>query len=145
MPTTTHLPKGGDVFMIRGLEALNLFTANAKRLAAFYRDKVGLKVSFEGMMGENEEIYELKLGKGPNLYIIDHSKVKGKNKNPDRIIFNMEVDDIKKEVARLKRAKVKQIQPTYHVEGYGWISTFADVDGNYFQFVQVRSTPAKKK
>lgn len=131
--------------MIRGLEAVNLFTANAKRLATFYRDKVGLKVSFEGMMGKNEEIYELKLGKGPNLYIIDHSKVKGKNKNPDMIIFNIEVDDIKKEVARLVREKVKQVQPTYHVEGYGWISTFADVDGNYFQFVQVRPTPAKKK
>ena len=131
--------------MIRGLEALNLFTSNAKRLAAFYRDKVGLKVSFEGMMGKNEKIYELKLGKGPNLYIIDHSKVKGKNKNPDMIIFNIEVDDIKNEVARLKREKVKQTQPTYHVEGYGWISTFADVDGNYFQFVQVRPTPAKKK
>lgn len=92
-------------------------------------------------MGENdEEIYELALGKGPNLYIIDHSKVKGKNKNPDRIIFNVEVDNIKKEAARLKKAKVKQIQPTYHVEGYGWISTFADVDGNYFQLVQVRSS-----
>lgn len=131
--------------MIRGLEAVNLFTANAKRLAAFYRDKVGLKVSFEGMMGKNEEIYELKLGKGPNLYVIDHSNVKGKNKNPDMIIFNIEVDDIKKEVAKLVREKVKQVQPTYHVEGYGWISTFADVDGNYFQFVQVRPTPAKKK
>lgn len=130
--------------MIRGLEALNLFTSSAKKLAAFYRDKVGLKVAFEGMMGENDEIYQMKLGKGPSLYIIDHSKVKGKNKNPDMIIFNIEVDDIKKEVARLKRAKVKQIQPTYHVEGYGWISTFADVDGNYFQFVQVRQTPKRK-
>lgn len=131
--------------MIRGLEALNLFTENAKRLAAFYRDKVGLSISFEGEMGDGDEIYELNLGRGPNLYIIDHSKVKGKNKNPDRVIFNIEIDDIKKEVRRLVRAKVKQIQPTYHVEGYGWISTFADVDGNYFQFVQVRPTPTKKK
>lgn len=129
--------------MIRGLEALNLFSENAKRLAAFYRDNVGLKVAFEGEMGEGVEIYQLALGKGPDLYIIDHSKVHGKNKNPDRIIFNIEVDDIKKEVARVKRAKVKQIQPTYHVEGYGWISTFADVDGNYFQLVQVRPTPKK--
>ena len=131
--------------MIRGLESLNLFTENAKKLAAFYRDKVGLKVTFEGEMGENnEEIYQLALGKGPNLYIIDHSRVKGKNKSPDMIIFNIEVDDIKKEVARLVRAKVKQVQKTYHVEGYGWISTFADVDGNYFQFVQVKPTPKKK-
>lgn len=131
--------------MIRGLESLNLFTGNAKKLAAFYRDKVGLKVTFEGEMGENnEEIYQLALGKGPSLYIIDHSRVKGKNKSPDMVIFNIEVDDIKKEVARLKRAKVKQVQPAYHVEGYGWISTFADVDGNYFQFVQVKPTPKEK-
>ena len=127
--------------MIRGFESLTLFSESAKKLAAFYRDKVGLKVGIEAVMGENdEEMFELKLGKGPNLYVIDHSKVKGKNKNPDRIIFNLEVDDIKKEVARLKKAKVKQVQPTYHVEGYGWISTFADVDGNYFQFVQVKAS-----
>lgn len=127
--------------MIKGMESLTLFSESAKKLAAFYRDKVGLKVKFEGAMGENdEEIYELTLGKGPNLYIIDHSKVKGKNKNPDRIIFNLEVDNIKKEVARLKRAKVKLVQDTYHVEGYGYIATFEDVDGNYFQLVQVKSS-----
>lgn len=131
--------------MVRGLEGLNLFTENAKKLADFYKDKVGLKISFEGKIGENnEEIYELKLGKGPNIYIIDHSRVKGKNTNPDRIIFNIEVDNIKNEVTRLKKAKVKQVQATYHVEGYGWICTFADVDGNYFQLVQVRPTPSKK-
>lgn len=125
--------------MIKGLEALNLFTSSAKKLTAFYKNKIGLKVAFEGVMGDNSDVYELKLGKGASLYIMDHSKVKGKNKNPDRIIFNIEVDDIKKETARMKKAKVKQIQPTYHVEGYGWISTFADVDGNYFQLVQVKA------
>lgn len=125
--------------MIRGIESLGLFTQNAKQLAAFYRDKVGLKVKFEGEMGENdEEIYEMNVGKGTTLFIMDHSKVKGKNKNPDRIIFNLEVDNIKKEVARLKKAKVKLIQDIYHVEGYGYIATFEDVDGNYFQFVQVK-------
>jgi len=125
--------------MIKGMESLTLFSESAKNLAAFYRDIVGIKISLEAEMGEKgEELYELKLGKGPNLYVIDHSKVKGKNTNPDRIIFNLEVDDIKKEVARLKKAKVKQIQDTYHIEGYGWISTFEDIDGNYFQFVQIR-------
>ncbi|OGD93192.1 hypothetical protein A2697_01425 [Candidatus Curtissbacteria bacterium RIFCSPHIGHO2_01_FULL_41_44] len=125
--------------MIKGMESLTLFSESAKNLAAFYRDIVGIKIGLEAEMGEKgEELYELKLGKGPNLYVIDHSKVKGKNTNPDRIIFNLEVDDIKKEVARLKKAKVKQIQDTYHIEGYGWISTFEDIDGNYFQFVQIR-------
>ncbi len=126
--------------MIRGIESILLFTENAKRLAAFYRDVVGLKVDFEAEMGENnEEIYGFKIGKGPGLSVIDHSKVKGKNTQPDRLIFNLEVDDIKKEVSRLKKAKVKVVQSTYHVEGYVWVCTFADVDGNYFELVQVRA------
>jgi len=126
--------------MILGLEAVNLFTENAKKLASFYRDKVGLKITFEGEMGDqDEEIYELELGKGPNLYIIDHSKVKGKNTNPDRIIFNLEVNNIEKEVTGLKKSGVKVVQDTYHVEGYGHIATFEDIDGNYFQLVQVRA------
>ena len=65
--------------------------------------------------------------------------MKGKNKNPERYMINFEVDDIKKEVKRLDKAKVKKIADTYHLEGYGWVVTFADIDGNYFQLVQVRA------
>lgn len=127
--------------MIRGLESLGIFSENAKRLAAFYKDKVGLKVKLEAEFGEKgEELYEMNVGKGTTLYIMDHSKVKGKNKNPDRIIFNLEVDNIEKEVKRLTKAKVKKVQDIYHVEGYGYIATFEDVDGNYFQFVQVKAS-----
>ena len=126
--------------LIKNLESLTLFTQNAKKLAGFYRDKVGLKVKFEAVMGENdEEMYDMSVGKKSGFYIIDHSKVRGKNKQPERIIFNLEVDDIKKETARLKKAKVKVVQDTYHVEGYGYITTFADLDDNFFQLVQVKA------
>jgi len=126
--------------MISGLESLGLYSQNAKKLAEFYRDKVGLKIKMEAEFGENnEELFEMATGKGAALYIMDHSKVKGKNKEPERIIFNLEVDDIKKEVARLKKADVKLIQDTYHVESYGYIATFEDIDGNYFQLAQVRA------
>ena len=126
--------------MIRGIESIILFSESAKRLAKFYREVVGLKQTMAAEMGENNENYfGFKIGKGPELGIMDHSKVKGKNKNPERMIFNLEVDDIKKEAKRLIRAKAKKVQDIYHVEGYGYIATFADVDGNYFQIVQVRA------
>ena len=126
--------------MIRGIESILLFSENAKKLAKFYREVVGLKQTMEAEMGEGDENYfGFKIGKGPELGIMDHTKVKGKNKNPERIIFNLEVDDIKKEAKRLKAAKAKKIQDVYHVEGYGYIATFADIDGNYFQLVQVRA------
>lgn len=126
--------------MIRGLESTNLFSENAKDLAAFYRDKVGLKAGTEAEMGDaGEELYEFVLGAGPNLYIIDHSDIKGKSKEPKRVMLNLEVDNIENEVKRLDEAGVKKIRDTYHVEGYGYIATFEDTDGNYFQLAQVRA------
>ena len=63
------------------------------------------------------------LGKGAGLFVMDHSKVKGKSKLPDRVMFNLEVDDIEKEVKRLKKEKVKIVADTYHVENYGFVAT----------------------
>lgn len=127
--------------MVRGIEGVNLFSENAKKLADFYKEKVGLKTSIEAEMGENgEEVYGFEFGEGAGLNIIDHSKVKGRNSQPKRIMFNLEVSRIEEEVERLDKAGVKKIQDTYHVEGYGYIATFEDADGNYFQLVQVRES-----
>ncbi|OGM04712.1 hypothetical protein A2715_01330 [Candidatus Woesebacteria bacterium RIFCSPHIGHO2_01_FULL_39_32] len=127
--------------MIRGLESIILGSGNATKLAKFYKEVVGLSVTTKAEMGEGKtkaNVYSFEFGKTSDLYIMDHSKVKGKNRNPERYIVNFEVDDIKKEAKRLEKAKVKKIADIYHLEGYGWIATFADIDGNYFQLVQVR-------
>jgi len=127
--------------MIKGLESVNLFSENAKALAEFYEKNVGLKASVEAEIGEgNDNLYGYEWKGKSGLYIIDHSRVKGGNKEPERIMFNLEVDDIEKEVARLDGAGVKKIQDTYHMEGYGWIATYEDLDGNYFQLVQVKAS-----
>ena len=126
--------------MIRGLEAVLLSSQSAKKLAKFYKEVVGLKQGEVMEIGdEGEKAYDFPL-KGAAIYILDHSKVKGKNKNPERVMFNLEVSDMEKEVKRMKKAKAKVVQDTYHVQGYGLITTFEDPDGNYFQFVQVRSS-----
>ncbi|OGM21695.1 hypothetical protein A2714_05350 [Candidatus Woesebacteria bacterium RIFCSPHIGHO2_01_FULL_38_9] len=127
--------------MIRGLDSITLFSGNAKKLAEFYEKKVGLKNTGVYEMGDKgEEAYMYEFKKGSGFSILDNSKVKGKNKNPERFLFNLEVDDIKKEVPRLKKAGVKVVAEIYHVEGYGWLATFEDLDGNYFQLVQVRAS-----
>lgn len=125
--------------MIRGLEAVLLASESARELAKFYREVVGLKQGEVMEIGDQgEEGYEFKL-KNTALYVLDHSKIKGRSKQPERVMFNLEVSDIEKEVKRLKKAGAKVVQDTYHVEGYGLITTFEDPDGNYFQFVQVRA------
>src|SRR3989338_2997321 len=125
--------------MIRALEAVLLSSDDAANLAKFYREVVGLKQSAEMEIGDKgEKGYDFDI-KGTGLYILDHSGIKGKNPQGARVMFNLEVDDIEKEVARLDSANVIKVQDTYHIEDYGLIATFEDVDGNYFQFVQVRA------
>lgn len=128
--------------MIKSIESISLFSENARNLADFYREKVGLKLSMEAEIGdEGENLYGFEFEKGPGLYIMDHSKIKGKQKEPERIIFNLEVENIEGEVEKLDTAGVKKIQDTYHMQNYGYIATFEDLDGNYFQLVQIKSTP----
>jgi predicted enzyme related to lactoylglutathione lyase len=95
-----------------------------------------------GEMEGGDEVYGAHWKQGSDLAIVDHSKVTGKNRQPERYMINFEVDDIEKEVARMKKNKVKLVTDIYHVENYGRIATFEDIEGNYFQFVQVR--PNKK-
>ncbi len=128
--------------MIKGIEGILIGSKSAKKLSDFYKNKVGLKLTFEAVIGEGKNETEMYLFemKGCSLYITDHSKVKSKSKNPDRIIFNLEVDNIEKEVKKLDKAKVKKIKDIYHMEGYGKIATFQDTDGNYFQLVKVKES-----
>lgn len=123
--------------MIKALDGILLSSEDSQRLADFYKEKVGLKCTMEFEMGDKGE-------KGfyfedVKLYINQHSEVHGKTKEPERVILNLETEDIDEEVARLDKAGVKKIKDTYHVEGYGLIATYQDVDGNYFQVVQVRA------
>ncbi|MBI4036074.1 VOC family protein [Candidatus Daviesbacteria bacterium] len=130
--------------MIKGIESIILFSEDAKALAEFYQEKVGLKLTTEAEVGEEgESLYGFEFGSDkPALYIMNHSEVEDENEEPERIIFNLEVDDIEEEAKKLDEAGVKKIADTYHVQNYGLIATFEDLDGNYFQLVQIRSSEA---
>jgi predicted enzyme related to lactoylglutathione lyase len=125
--------------MIRKIEAVLLSSPNAKKLAAFYTAKVGVKFQFEGEMGDGDNVYGASWKNSSDFVVMDHSKVKAASREPERYMINFEVDDIEKEFARVKKAGVKVISPIYHIESYGHVATFEDPDGNFFQFVQVRA------
>ena len=125
--------------MFKGFESILIGSENAGELAKFYREVVGLKQTMEAEMGDHhEKVFGFATGNSVGLAILDHSKVKGKNVLPDRIMFNLEVDDIEKEVKRLKTKGLKPVTDIYHVENYGLIVTFKDTDGNYFQLVKTK-------
>lgn len=125
--------------MIKGIEGILLSSSDAKALANFYQDKVGIKIKEEYEMGENGSAFEMDSGEGSSFMINDHSEIEGKAKDPKRIMLNFEVDNMEENVKVLVGNGVVKVNDTYHVEGYGYITTFEDLDGNYFQLVQTRA------
>ena len=71
-----------------------------------------------------------------NAYLTlgEHSEVKGKAKEPQRLLLNFETKEVKEEFERIKGLGAKVIKEPYEMEGV-WIATFADPDGNYFQLM----------
>ncbi len=123
--------------MIKGFESILIGSQSATNLAEFYKEKVGLKQTWDAVMGEDQKVYGFSFD-GVDLVIMDHSDIKGKNKDPSRIMFNLEVDNIEEDFEKLKQAGVKIVAPIYHIEDYGHIATFEDLDGNYFQLVKTK-------
>jgi predicted enzyme related to lactoylglutathione lyase len=66
-----------------------------------------------------------------------HSEVHGMNKEPGRIIWNIESADVKGDFERFKAAGATVIREPYNFESApdAWVATFADPDDNYFQLV----------
>lgn len=125
--------------MVHNIESILLGSNNATKLAEFYKKKVGLKVTMEAEMGKGQSVFAFSFKNGSDFVIMDHNKIKGKNTSPERYMLNFEVDNIEKEVARLKKEKVTLVQDVYHIENYGYIATFEDIDGNYFQLVKTKA------
>lgn len=125
--------------MIKGIESVTLSSKNSKELAKFYEEKVGIKITFEGVMGEDQNIYELKMKQGSVLYIVDDKELSEQDTHKARLIISFETDEIEAEVERLEKAGVKKVQDTYHIEQYGYVAKFEDIDGNAFQIVQVKA------
>ncbi len=102
-----------------------------ERLAAFYRDVVGLP--------KNPELGDGAFDAGSTSFLIDgHSDTKGPTKEPQRVLINFFVDDLKAEQERLEGQGVRFIRSAGREEWGGVISTFLDPDGNYCQLIEFK-------
>lgn len=112
-----------------------LFSEDPLALAMFYEKVFGLTP------GWSEGDYRgYQLG-NTQLMIGRHSKVVGKNKEPDRIMINIEVKDVEMEFEKAMKLGATVVAKPYHPDEAAetTIATLADPDGNYFQLV----TPMK--
>jgi predicted enzyme related to lactoylglutathione lyase len=111
------------------LNSIMIGSSNAKKLAAFYEEVFERSADMEEGGWYGWEIGSTYLSIG------DHSEVKGKAKEPQRVILNLETKEVKEEFVRIKKIKgVTVIKEPYELQG-AWIATLADLDGNYFQLM----------
>jgi predicted enzyme related to lactoylglutathione lyase len=74
-----------------------------------------------------------------------HDEVKGKNREPGRVIWNLESRDVKSDFERLRKAGASVVKEPYKMgdDDPGWIATFSDPDNNYFQLMSPMPVPAE--
>jgi len=107
-----------------------LSSSNPKKLSDFYGKVLGKKPDMDdgGYLGYLVGNCFLTIG--------PHDKVKGKSKTPERLIFNFETSEVKKEFERIKKLGAKVVTEPYSMGGEEFlIATFEDPDGNYFQLI----------
>jgi predicted enzyme related to lactoylglutathione lyase len=97
-------------------------------LARFYEKVLGKAADFAEGGYTGWQIGSAYLTIGP------HSELNGPAKEPARILLNFETQDVKNEFERIKAAGASVVKEPYEM-GDGWIATFADPDGNYFQLM----------
>jgi predicted enzyme related to lactoylglutathione lyase len=117
------------------LNSFLLFSENPKELVNFYKKVFQKEPDWSGGNFHGFSVGSGKIAIGP------HEKIHGKNAVPERMLFNLETEDVKGEFARIKGLGVSVVQELYQPaeEKSMWIATFADPDGNYFQL----TTPFK--
>ena len=110
------------------LNSIMIGSAKPEEMAEFYK-----KVFNKAPDMEDNGWYGWQVGNA-FFTIGEHSEVKGSAKEPQRVIFNYETKEVKKEFERIKNTHATVIKEPYEMGG-AWIATFADPDGNYFQLM----------
>ncbi len=110
------------------LNSFLLYSEAPGKLVEFYRRVLAREPEWE-----EEGFSGFEVG-ACTLIIGLHSEVHGPSRNPQRIIFNFETEDVKGEFDRIKGLGAKVIAEPYQMDDHT-IATLADPDGNFFQLV----------
>ncbi len=116
--------------MTTGLSGATIWSGDLNNLLPFYRDVLGMKVTFE-----SPEFAVLSQGEGGNLGIGTHSQVKGKASDPYRLMVGLNSDDLDADFRRLEAAGVEFIERPTEYDGLR-IATLRDPEGNIIQLCQ---------
>ena len=118
--------------MLREVGAILFHSQDPLKLVAFYRDVLGLEVSFGGA--------EFRAG-NLRLGVWGQREIQGPARDPDRVIVNFLVQDVSAVHEKLKGKGVELIKPPTDEDWGGksvTLATFRDPDGNRLQLLQFK-------
>jgi len=120
------------------LSGILIGTDDPKRLKDYYTKLFGKPT------WEMEGYFGWQFGDG-GIAFGAHDHVEGKNKEPGRLIWNLEAEDVNSEFARLRASGATVVKEPYKMsdDDPGWIATFSDPDNNYFQLMTPMPMPAE--
>ena len=119
---------------LKKISAILIWSENYQALADWYRDKLGAK-TIEEITHPNDTGVGLSVGES-YLRVGNHSKVKGKSKDPYRIMFNISVDSVSEAYEELKAKGVEFIAEPFKAFTFdSYFATFKDLDGNIVQLI----------
>lgn len=119
--------------MYKGISAILIWSQDYKKLANWYIEKFGFGV-IEELNYENDSGIGLNVG-GSYLWIGYHSEIRGENKDPYRIMFNINVDSVNKSYDELVLKGVKFVAKPFKAPTGKFFATFKDLDGNIGQLI----------
>lgn len=111
------------------LNSFLIFSHQATVLTEFYQKVFDIEPDWSGGDFKGFTVGSCAIAIGP------HDKITGNNTQPERMMFNLETEDVKGEFDRIKNLGALVIKEPYQPseDTSMWIATFADPDGNYFQ------------
>lgn len=125
-----------DTITFHKISTILIWSADYERLAHWYQDVFNLKVNEHLNHPQDTGIlFEFPDGL-PWLWIGQHSQIQGTNKDPVRIMFNINVDSVSAAHAYLVSKNVTFIALPFKAPTMEkWFATFSDLDGNTVQII----------
>ena len=118
-----------------------IFTEDVDALVKFYTEALELKIVSELKLPRDYG-YSVRVAENYDLWIANHDKVKGKNKDTYRQMLNLYTDEVQKYYEKVKAyPKVKIIQKPTPMSEWNpdeevrYVCTFTDPDGNAIQLM----------
>jgi len=120
--------------MMKDITAILIWSEDYRALADWYKEKLDLKVLEE--LNHPEDTGVLFVVGNMRLWIGQHSKVKGKNKDGHRHMFNFAVDSVSETFRQLEKRGVKFLAKPFKAPTMDrYFATFYDLDNNLVQLI----------